>query len=383
MISRDALLLARSSYYAPGPVLMMDAQGSIVDFNIALQVLMHPDIEGARYKSASDLTSKIRHRTEGDIFPCINWSRDEEMTELIEQRQRIVNDAYIDVTNCRYRSTRFGWTEVCRTALGYVGLGSGAMLGTIIYMEIESAERERELRDMLSKERRRQLTWDFYAVSYDRVLPLLPFYKEVVKRHVKAMSAPNINNVLDLGAGTGNVTIELLRANRNVVAVDLSRAMLEKLRTKVGNEHNRQLTVVEQNAEFLPQWADATFDGVSVLLVYYDMADPTSAFLEAMRTLRPGGSIVITEPKHSFQLKPLLDFVDGFLKKEDLYDNFKADWERVTFANKERDPTKRAAKLRAEDIADHFRVNGYEDVRMEDSHLGNCATVWARKPTHV
>lgn len=383
MTSCDALLLARSSYYAPGPIVTIDTEGLIIDFNIALQVLMHPDIEGARYQAVDELAAKIRHRTEGDILPSIAWPSGAEASAVLKQQQGVVTDGYIDATHCRYRSERFGWTKFRRTALGYLEPGSGIPLGTIIYMELQNAEKERELFDALSQEHRRQLTWELYAVSYDHVLPLLPFYQEVVKRHVEAMSAPGIDNILDVGAGTGNVTIELLKANRKVTAVDLSRAMLEKLRTKVLDEHNDQLTIVEQNAELLPQWTDGAFDGVTVLLAHYDMADPTSALREAMRTLRPGGCIVITEPKRSFQLEPLLEFVDRFLTKEGIYDEFKADWQRVISANKELDPARRGTPLRVEDIADQLQAAGFGNIRMEDSHLGNCATIWARKPTHV
>lgn len=72
----DALPLGPSSYYAPVPALVVDARGRITDFNVALRVLMHPDIAGARLRSVDDLSAEIRiapkatysHRIDGLVL---------------------------------------------------------------------------------------------------------------------------------------------------------------------------------------------------------------------------------------------------------------------------------------------------------------------------
>ncbi len=244
-------------------------------------------------------------------------------------------------------------------------------------------ERNEEYRAALNWERHRRLTWESYAISYDRVLPVLPFYKEVVNRHVDAMSRPNIKDVFDIGAGTGNVTVSLLDSGKRVTALDLSRPMLEKLRHKIPEAYADNLTVVEQNAEELTQWDDKSFDGVSILLAFYDMACPGRALSEAIRVLRPGGTIVITEPKRRFRLEPLLDEAERFLREKDVYDKLKADWDRVNVANKELDPAAREERLYAEEIEQYLREAGFKNLRVKDSHLGNCATVWGIKPSRV
>ena len=76
------------------------------------------------------------------------------------------------------------------------------------------------------------VTWDFYALSYDRILPLMPYYQEVIHRHVDALTTTFPGPVADLGAGTGNLVERLITLGRNVTAVDNSRAMLAKLRSK-------------------------------------------------------------------------------------------------------------------------------------------------------
>ncbi|MCZ6862124.1 MAG: methyltransferase domain-containing protein [Alphaproteobacteria bacterium] len=379
MPDRNPLLLSRSSYYAPVPILAMDAEQSTVDFNIALRVLMDPDIEGARFQTVDLLMAKLRDRTEGDILPPLPWRLRGRAADAPGKSERDTKHSQIATGRCRYRSERFGWTDLRSTAVAFLDPAAGSAFGTTFYWEVLGVERNKEYWETLDWERRRQLIWESYAISYDRVLPILPFYQDVIARHVEAMRVPNIESVFDLGAGTGNVTVELLKNGHLVTALDLSRAMLEKLRHKTPEAYADNLTVVEQNAEELTQWDDNTFDGVSVLLAFYDMARPGRALSEAIRVLRPGGTIVITEPKRRFRLEPLLDEAERFLREKGVYDKLKADWDRVNVANKELDPAVREERLYAKEIEQYLREAGFENLRAKDSHLGNCATVWGTK----
>jgi ubiquinone/menaquinone biosynthesis C-methylase UbiE len=89
--------------------------------------------------------------------------------------------------------------------------------------------------------------------------------------------------------------IRLLGAGKRVTAVDIRRAMLERMYSKLHDEWVDRLTVVEDTAERLPHLGDNAFDGVTVLLAFFDMNDPIAALAEAQRVLKPGGTVVITE----------------------------------------------------------------------------------------
>jgi demethylmenaquinone methyltransferase/2-methoxy-6-polyprenyl-1,4-benzoquinol methylase len=380
MTNKDSLLLARSSYYAPVPTLATDAEQSTIDFNIALRVLMDPDIDGARFQTVDRFMAKLRDRMEGNTLPPLSWYSQGQAADVLGDYHSGAKESRIDNGRCRYRSERFGWTDLRCSAVAFLDPAAGGALGTTFYWEVLEVERDKEYWETLDWERHRQLIWESYAISYDRVLPILPFYQDVIRRHVEAMNTSNIETVFDLGAGTGNVTVDLLRTGRLVTALDLSRAMLQKLRHKIPEAYTDNLTVVEQNAEELTQWDDKSFDGVSILLALYDMACPARALSEAIRLLRPGGTIVITEPKRRFRLEPLLDEAERFLRHKGDYDKLKADWDRVNVANKELDPAMREERLHAEEIEQCLRDAGFENLRVKDSHLGNCATVWSTKP---
>jgi ubiquinone/menaquinone biosynthesis C-methylase UbiE len=222
---------------------------------------------------------------------------------------------------------------------------------------------------------RRKNAWDLYAQSYDHVIPQLPFYQEVLGRHVTFLGFSE-GPIADLGAGTGNAAIALARKGLPVVAVEANGAMLHCLQSKIAPGMN--VEVRHTSAEELEEFYDGQFAGVNILLALYDMERPSACLSEAIRILRPGGRLIVTEPSQHFRLEPLLEYVDDLLNKKKLSQIDRADWERVRTANVILDPTKRRGRLPVESIErDLLKVGSVKHA--EPSHLGQCATIWFRK----
>jgi ubiquinone/menaquinone biosynthesis C-methylase UbiE len=217
-----------------------------------------------------------------------------------------------------------------------------------------------------------------YARSYDRILPRLPFYAEVVARHVAAVREAAPKRVLDLGCGTGNVAIELAARGTEVVAIDLSEAMLGRLHEKLAVRPALPLAVRSGDAEDLSEFASGSFDAVTCLLVLYSVERPERALDEAIRVLARGGLLVITEPKPGFSLEPLLDFGRRHLAEHGLLTELAEDWERVEQANRALDPSRRP-RLFVDGIARVLAARGFSVAAPRDSHLGQCATLIAKK----
>jgi SAM-dependent methyltransferase len=105
------------------------------------------------------------------------------------------------------------------------------------------------------------------------------------------------DHVLDVGAGAGTDTLIAARLAGNagkVIALDMTPAMLEKLRRNIALADVRNVDVLEGNAEAIPL-ADASVDVITSNGVLNLVPDKPKAFSELFRVLRPGGRVQIAD----------------------------------------------------------------------------------------
>jgi len=130
--------------------------------------------------------------------------------------------------------------------------------------------------------------------SYDRWSAVLSFGQDPRWRRflVSRVDAGPGDTVLDVAAGTGMVTRELIRRKGcRVVALDQSAEMLE-----VARERTRGLDVeiVEGRAEELP-FENEMFDALTFTYLLRYVADPEQTLRELARVVKPGGTIAMLE----------------------------------------------------------------------------------------
>ena len=96
---------------------------------------------------------------------------------------------------------------------------------------------------------------------------------------------------LEIGAGTGYFTLNLLRAGliEDAVASDISQGMLDSLAAS-SERLGLEVETVRAEAERLP-FPDASFDLVFGHAVLHHLPDLGASFAELYRVLRPGGLI--------------------------------------------------------------------------------------------
>jgi ubiquinone/menaquinone biosynthesis C-methylase UbiE len=370
--------LSRDAYYSPTPVLVSDRHSHVRDVNLAFEVLVGRAAEGCRDRPIESLLRSLGNRVSGCLIPP-------EAPPFKVSKGGAANGIAVpsaeQVGKVTLQSGQFGSIQLLGTGVRRCDPLTGESIGMIYYWEDIETASSGALRAALLDRLAHQLTWEMYAVSYDRILPEMRYYQLVLRRHRKALAAPSIQRVADCGAGTGNLVELLLRDGKSVVALDVGRAMLSRLRAKPWAQTDR-LTVFQQSAEHMPNLEGSSFDGVSILLSLYDMEAPHDALAEAIRILRPGGRIVVTEPKRLFNIQTILDRCHLRLRRIGLYESLEADMMRVEKANELLDPSQRTSRspVRIEDVLQGLLERGFVNLSMRDSHFRQCATVVGTKP---
>ncbi len=114
---------------------------------------------------------------------------------------------------------------------------------------------------------------------------------------VKACALTADSRVLDLCAGTGDVSLAIARqaAPREVVVTDFTPEMLEIAEEKAaGYTGPTRLTFAHADAQDLP-FEDESFDVATVAFGVRNLPERDRNFSEVLRVLKPGGRYVILE----------------------------------------------------------------------------------------
>jgi SAM-dependent methyltransferase len=125
---------------------------------------------------------------------------------------------------------------------------------------------------------RQSLSFGEEAAAYERGRPSYP------PESIDWLLQDGARNVLDLGAGTGKLTIRLVERGLDVVAVDPIPEMLEVLSRSLPDT-----PALLGSAEEIPL-PDSSVDSVLVAQAWH-WFDPERAIKEVARVLRPGGRL--------------------------------------------------------------------------------------------
>jgi SAM-dependent methyltransferase len=126
---------------------------------------------------------------------------------------------------------------------------------------------------------------DFGPIGQDQV-------RSKIEKALGAVPARPFGDALEIGAGTGYFSLNLLQAGliERATATDISPGMLEAL-TANAKDLGLDVRTVRAEAELLPFEAES-FDLVFGHAVLHHIPDLAKAFGEFHRLLRPGGSLI-------------------------------------------------------------------------------------------
>lgn len=128
--------------------------------------------------------------------------------------------------------------------------------------------------------------FDGVADLYDETRAAYP--KEIIDELFQVAELGPGSGVLEVGCGTGQLTVDLARRGVDLTAIDLGPAMVAATRGKVG-----ELRVTVENSAFEEfDAADGTFEAV-VSATAFHWIDPDVAWTKAAALLQRGGWIAI------------------------------------------------------------------------------------------
>ncbi|MHB0961598.1 MAG: class I SAM-dependent methyltransferase [Gemmatimonadaceae bacterium] len=130
----------------------------------------------------------------------------------------------------------------------------------------------------------------FNSVEQERLAVAV---QDVIAACAQAESVPR---VLDVGAGTGNLSAHFINAGAVVVSADVSSRCLRVLsdRFRATGRHSVQLI----DGRSLADVADATFDVAACYSVLHHVPDYLALVGEMARVVRPGGLVYLDHERH-------------------------------------------------------------------------------------
>ncbi|MBI3707292.1 MAG: metalloregulator ArsR/SmtB family transcription factor [Proteobacteria bacterium] len=132
------------------------------------------------------------------------------------------------------------------------------------------------------------------AKRWDEIRSLYVDDKEVERVLLDLLPPQQIEDLLDIGTGTGRILEVYGRHGVRAVGIDLSREMLIAARANIARAGLRNCFVRYADMYHLP-WAESSFDAITVFQVLHYADEPAEAITEAARVLRPGGRLLVAD----------------------------------------------------------------------------------------
>jgi ubiquinone/menaquinone biosynthesis C-methylase UbiE len=346
------------------PTYYLNAKLQVIDWNIAFELLFKPILHKIRRRHVNHLIAELSNRD-----AVFNHARD--FTKAVKAGLLPL----VDMEPLEYNSQDYGPVLFQKIACQLTDT-DGNLRAWSVALLIQEIDWDRFNADLLPRLRDHK-SWSVYAVSYDAILLSFPPYLQLIK-DVLAPIPADTTNVLDVGAGTGNVTKALLKRGLRVVALENNLPMLEKLRAKDLDSAGGRLILNKTSAENMEAVEPNSFDAVVAMNVLYALNDPLAFINKVSQVLRPGGIFSFSTTHSETDLDPLLSAIERQLKKEGKYAANEVHFKRVCEVNKSLENTivKRYAR---EDYISWVEAAGFEIIKViPEAYEGAVMIVHAR-----
>ena len=154
-----------------------------------------------------------------------------------------------------------------------------------------------------------KIGYDLAASNYDKKEKYLNSFEQ--NKIFPLLGDLTGKKVLDVGAGTGRLSLLLSKVKAEVTALDVSEQMLQVLKNK-----DKKINIQLGDAEDLV-FEDESFDLVTAAFLVVHLKDPSVFFNEAYRVLKDGGYLLVTNINQ--KEAPDVATKEGTIKIESFY----------------------------------------------------------------
>lgn len=365
------------------PTYFLDHRFTIVDWNEAFSLAFQRTMEGRRGDNAVEW-----------VYYLDNFQ------EVLDHGVEVFGDANnlpdVDVETIKYTNDRYGKIEAVKRAYKIKDDNGTDILGWLVILDISFNDAMMQLRFNQDLVRHLAVSdiWTEYTVAYDRVLPRTRVYNDLLEQMIGNKPGfdpiPEGARILDLGAGTGNLTLKLMEMERGyfVNAMDNNRAMLSMLRAKCKNyllgerelEGTPGVRAEKQDIRNLYGVSPSEYDVAILNNVLYSLEEPETCLAEVYQALKTGGEIRISGPKKTTDLNVLFSRIREDLERADLFDRLEDEFNHVEAINRLRlSPYLHRWDL--EEMCEMLRAAGFSKITYtnDNAYAGQALIVGAIK----
>ncbi len=357
------------------PAYLLDGNYFFLDWNAAFDELIAGPLKlKRRYSHAQDFVVAL------EDWKSV-WKRSLDKFES-------GNEPLIDMESLALRTERYGLIKFQKIAV-QIADEQARLAAWSVYLNILGADHLDDVWDAIARRLESDLNWSRYAISYDGLLLSFDDYCDLTDLIVGRMA--DCRRCLDLGTGTGNAALKLLRAreDREVWAVESNHTMIQQLIEKVqrasdedDTDYFARLMPLKQDVLRLDDVRDLLpedyFDGAILVNVLYAVDDPDKCLRQVFDLLRPGGRMVLSTPDRSTSVDKLFGRMREVLERKGLFHALRQHF--LDARQRHRDMDQKIHRDTESDIRGYVEESGFKIVDWRREYVDAVAVVEAEKP---